>query len=318
MSTYIAFLRAINVGGRFIKMADLRTGLSHKGFGDIASYIQSGNLRFTSSLRSAAKLELALETSLEELCGFTVRTIVRTPEQLAKVAAYGAGLEVPLEGEVRRYVTFLKDDPDDELIIRIILEEGDITSHLSFQWNLKTCAVLGNLGQLFGRPHDGPHGEPAQLLQRRLECELELGRRPKARREAKVSALDVARDIAKTLMGQPCSQIRHLDESSTDVDRAQESDVGRHQNVNVPRPTSRTVPLTKIVPAPSTARSRTEGRPIALPWLIRRRSPNSPLATNQPPRLAHAEPVAGSSMTALFWVKKRRASMVSGPVGAQR
>src|SRR5680860_1580346 len=197
-----------------------------------------------------------------------------------------------------------------ELIIRILLEQGDITSHLSFQWNLKTCAVRGNLAQLFGRPHNAPHREPAKALQRRLENELDLGRRPKARREAKVAALDVALDITKTLMGQPCSQIRHLDESSTDVDRAQESDVGRHQNVNVPRPTSRTVPRTKIVPAPSTARSRTEGRPIALPWWIRRRSPTSPLATNQPPRLAQAEPVAGSSMTAPFWVKKRRASMV--------
>jgi len=116
MPTYIAFLRAINVGGRFIKMADLRTGLSHNGFGDVESYIQSGNLRFTSSLRSAAKVELVLEAGLEELCGFTVRAIVRTPEQLAEVASYGADLEVPLEGEVRRYVTFLKEEPDDGLV----------------------------------------------------------------------------------------------------------------------------------------------------------------------------------------------------------
>ena len=102
MPTYIAFLRAINVGGRFIKMADLRTGLSRKGFGDVESHIQSGNLRFTSSLRSAAEVELALEAALEEVGGFTVRTVVRTPSQLAEAASYGAGLEVPLEGEVRR------------------------------------------------------------------------------------------------------------------------------------------------------------------------------------------------------------------------
>jgi uncharacterized protein (DUF1697 family) len=97
-------------------MADLRTGLSHKGFGDVQSYIQSGNLRFTSSLRSAAKVELVLEAGLQELCGFTVQTIARTPSQLAEVASYGADLEVPLEGEVRRYVTFLKEDPADELV----------------------------------------------------------------------------------------------------------------------------------------------------------------------------------------------------------
>ncbi len=120
MATYIAFLRAMNVGGRFFKMADLRKGLSDKGFSDVASYIQSGNLRFTSSLRSAAKVELAVEAALEELCGFTVRTIVRTPAQLGELTAYGTGLAVPLEapweGDVRRYVTFLKDDPDDEFV----------------------------------------------------------------------------------------------------------------------------------------------------------------------------------------------------------
>jgi len=113
MPTYIAFLRAINVGGRFARMADLRAGLIHKGFGEVESYIQSGNLRLTSSLGSAAAVELALESALEELCGFTVNTIVRTPVQLAELASYGAGLVPPLEGQPRRYVTFLKEDPPD-------------------------------------------------------------------------------------------------------------------------------------------------------------------------------------------------------------
>jgi uncharacterized protein (DUF1697 family) len=124
MPAYVAFLRAINVGGRFAKMADVRAGLSQGGFGDVESHIQSGNLRFTSSLRVAAKVELAVETALEELCGFTVRTIVRTPAQLGEVASYGTGLKAPLEGEVRRYVTFLKDDPDDEIVA--MLNDWDI------------------------------------------------------------------------------------------------------------------------------------------------------------------------------------------------
>jgi uncharacterized protein (DUF1697 family) len=116
MATYIAFLRALNVGGRFAKMADLRAGLSHMGFGEVESHIQSGNLRFTSSLRSAAQVEVAVETALQEVCGFTVKTIVRTPAQLGELTSYGAGLTSPLEGEVRRYVTFLKADPDDERV----------------------------------------------------------------------------------------------------------------------------------------------------------------------------------------------------------
>jgi len=115
-TTYVAFLRAINVGGRFAKMADLRAGLAAKGFGEVESYIQSGNLRLTSGLQSAAEAEDALETALEKLCGFTVRTIVRTPAQLGELASYGAGLAPPLEGEVRRYVTLLKADPGDSFI----------------------------------------------------------------------------------------------------------------------------------------------------------------------------------------------------------
>lgn len=115
MATYVAFLRAMNVGGRFAKMAAVRTGLADKGFGEVESYIQSGNLRLTSRLRSANAVERAVESALEELCGFTVRTIVRTPVQLAELTSYGTGLASPLGEEARRYVTFLKDDPDDEL-----------------------------------------------------------------------------------------------------------------------------------------------------------------------------------------------------------
>jgi uncharacterized protein (DUF1697 family) len=114
LTTYVAFLRAINVGGRFAKMADLRAGLLHKGFGEVESYIQSGNLRLTSTSRSAPDVEAALEAALEALCGFSVRTIVRTPAQLSELTSYGMGLACPLVGEARRYVTFLKEDPEDD------------------------------------------------------------------------------------------------------------------------------------------------------------------------------------------------------------
>jgi uncharacterized protein (DUF1697 family) len=124
MPTYVAFLRAVNVGGRFVKMPFLRTGLTDKGFGDVESYIQSGNLRLTSSLRSTAAVELALEKALGDLCGFAVKTIVRTPGQLAELTSYGLGLAAPLEVDARRYVTFLKKDPDDDL--RALMDGWDV------------------------------------------------------------------------------------------------------------------------------------------------------------------------------------------------
>jgi uncharacterized protein (DUF1697 family) len=119
MSTYIVFLRAINVGRRFIKMTDLREGLSRKGFVDVESHILSGNLRLRSSLRSTERVERSVEKAMRQLCGFDVRTIVRTPEQLGEIASYGASLNAPLGGEVQRYVTLLKEEPDDELIAMV-------------------------------------------------------------------------------------------------------------------------------------------------------------------------------------------------------
>jgi uncharacterized protein (DUF1697 family) len=96
-------------------MAHLRAGLVTAGFQDVESYIQSGNLRLTSDLQ-ATELAPALEAALQELCGFTVRAIVRTPGQLAALTAYGAALAAPLEEETRRYVTFLAEDPPGDLV----------------------------------------------------------------------------------------------------------------------------------------------------------------------------------------------------------
>ncbi|MEP7034056.1 MAG: DUF1697 domain-containing protein [Dermatophilaceae bacterium] len=139
MATYIALLRAVNVGGRFVKMADLRTGLSQAGFGEVESHIQSGNLRLTSSLRSAAKVEVTLEKVLEELCGFTVRTIVRTPAQLGELTAYGESLTISLEGDVRRYVTFLQQAPDADFVSAmngwdIPGERAKVNGHEVYLW----------------------------------------------------------------------------------------------------------------------------------------------------------------------------------------
>jgi len=64
-------------------MAMPRDGFVTKGFVDVESYLQSGNVRLYCSLRSAGKVE--------DLCGFTVRTIVITPAQVSGLTTYGAG-----------------------------------------------------------------------------------------------------------------------------------------------------------------------------------------------------------------------------------
>jgi uncharacterized protein (DUF1697 family) len=60
VAVYIALLRAINVGGRWLAMAELRTTFAKLGFPDAKTLLQSGNVVFASEKRSTAELERLL------------------------------------------------------------------------------------------------------------------------------------------------------------------------------------------------------------------------------------------------------------------
>lgn len=116
MATFIAFLRAVNLGRtRKVPMADVRTWLAKAGLEDVETYIQTGNVRFTTSLRSRAKVERLVEEVLAESCGFDVPTLAFTPAELRQVHADALALAPPIEDVARQYVTFLKDEPTAEL-----------------------------------------------------------------------------------------------------------------------------------------------------------------------------------------------------------
>ena len=81
MTTYVAFLRAINLGTRrrFPKDA-IRAAVEAAGMSEVETYINTGNVRVTTPLRSRAKVEAALEKAFRAAAGFDVPTIVFTPE----------------------------------------------------------------------------------------------------------------------------------------------------------------------------------------------------------------------------------------------
>ena len=127
--TYITFLRAVNVGGRVVKMADLRAHLAESGLGGVETYIQTGNVRFTSSMRSFARVSEHVERVLATACGFDVPAIVVTPAELRAVHDDAVAMPSPLPGDPRRYVTFLKSEPTDD--VRAAIESGDFPGEVA-------------------------------------------------------------------------------------------------------------------------------------------------------------------------------------------
>ncbi|WP_254513427.1 DUF1697 domain-containing protein [Anatilimnocola floriformis] len=87
MPTYIALLRAVNVGGTGkLPMTELVAMCEELGFENVRTYIASGNVVFRSKL-SAAKVKKSLEQALEEYAGKPVGVHIRTPAEMAAVAA---------------------------------------------------------------------------------------------------------------------------------------------------------------------------------------------------------------------------------------
>ncbi len=127
---YVAFLRGINVGGHQVAMARLRDEFSDMGFTDVETFINSGNVAFTSpSRRKAATLEAAIEQRLLDVLGYEVATFLRTPAELAAVAACAPFPELPPAGTV--YVNFLKAAPP-AAIQRDVVERATGDDRLAF------------------------------------------------------------------------------------------------------------------------------------------------------------------------------------------
>jgi uncharacterized protein (DUF1697 family) len=85
---YIAFLRAMNVGGRNIKMEQLRGHFETLGYTDVASFIASGNIIFSTPEGDPTELRTEIEAHLVTVLGYEVVTFLRTPAQVAAIAAH--------------------------------------------------------------------------------------------------------------------------------------------------------------------------------------------------------------------------------------
>ena len=85
---YIAFLRAINVGGHVVKMDVLCRLFEGLGFRNVETFIASGNVIFETRSADVMSLQKKIEKHLEKSLGYEVRTFIRSESEVAAIAGY--------------------------------------------------------------------------------------------------------------------------------------------------------------------------------------------------------------------------------------
>src|SRR5207237_8592713 len=110
---FVAFLRAINVGGHVVKMDRLRTLFEELHLANVETCIASGNVLFASRA-AAATLESRIEKHLHAALGYDVATFLRTGAELAAVGEHDVN-----------YVGFLKSEPQAPEKLLALTPAGD-------------------------------------------------------------------------------------------------------------------------------------------------------------------------------------------------
>lgn len=119
--TYLALLRAVNVGGRTVTMADLRRCLDGLGYGGVRTYIQSGNAVFAAP-GPAATVRSEVEAALLASFGIAIPTVVLEAAELDAVVAGNPYPELA-RTPTRLVVSFLAEPPSDQVRASFSLDD---------------------------------------------------------------------------------------------------------------------------------------------------------------------------------------------------
>jgi uncharacterized protein (DUF1697 family) len=108
----VALLRAINVGGKsLVRMADLRKRFESLGLEGVVTYIQSGNVVFSTEETGRDRLTRKIEAGLSDLMGRSVKIFLLTPQELNEAASENPFDPERLDKEQRCHLMFLSAPP---------------------------------------------------------------------------------------------------------------------------------------------------------------------------------------------------------------
>jgi len=123
--TYVAFLRAVNVGGRgIVSMAVIKEAFFALGLSDVRTYINSGNVIFSTRASDAQRLMARIEKALEQHTGMAIKVLVMDHKTLKKMVDAIPRNWVD-DKTMRTYVLLLWKELDDRRILdRLPVKRG--------------------------------------------------------------------------------------------------------------------------------------------------------------------------------------------------
>ena len=111
MNNYIAFLRAINVGGRAIKMEAFKELFESLKLKNVKTFIQSGNVLFGTNAKDPGMLCTKIERKLESFLGYEVKVMLRTFEEIREIVEHNPFKDEKIDKDTGVYIAFLYNKP---------------------------------------------------------------------------------------------------------------------------------------------------------------------------------------------------------------
>ena len=110
MPVFVTMLRGVNAGGNPLKMDWLREACAELGFGDVRTYLQSGNLVLSSRL-GADTVARKLKAKIDGRTRLPVPVVVRTAAEMEKIVTGNPFLKQKGIDATKLHVTFLEQAP---------------------------------------------------------------------------------------------------------------------------------------------------------------------------------------------------------------
>lgn len=111
MVFYVAFLRGVNVAGTWVKMEDIRKRLLSAGLSDVQTYIQSGNIFFTSPDKDEHALQDKISKEITKLAGKEIQVAVFPRVELHVLLSANPFQKTNAKPEDKKSIIFLMKDP---------------------------------------------------------------------------------------------------------------------------------------------------------------------------------------------------------------